>query len=130
MFIIDLLENDDFLYRFMGSAIDQHLGASLTGRTFSDYRSGRVLQILMQFFLKVVKQPQMGILITQLDSETHEWVVYTRAALPIADDHQTPNKVIGLLLMQQSPDALLPAQKLLLAEKEQDGLVKSYYGTL
>ena len=43
---------------------------------------------------------QLGLLATRLPSEKFEWVRYTRFALPLADDHATVNKILGLYLFE------------------------------
>ena len=50
VFIIDAEPDDIFRYRYMGTAIDIHLKVNLTGRTFKDFRSGRVSDEITSFF--------------------------------------------------------------------------------
>mgnify|MGYP001029111497 FL=1 len=130
VFIIDAEPNDVFRYRYMGTAIDIHLGINLTGRTFKDFRSGRVSDEITSFFKHVIDTPSMGILTTKLPSETRGAVIYTRVGLPVADDHQKPNKVVGLLLFQL-PDGSngLPQQPYDFKSEEQ-GIATATFGTL
>lgn len=100
LFILDALPDGDFRYRFIGTKIDEHMGMSLTGRLFSDARSGRILREITQFFSRIVDTGQLGLLATRLPSEKFEWVRYTRFGLPLADDYETINKILGLYLFE------------------------------
>ena len=100
LYLLDALPERDFGYRFIGTKIDEHMGTSLTGKRFSDARSGRILREITQFFSRIVDTGQLGLLATRLPSEKFEWVRYTRFALPLADDHATVNKILGLYLFE------------------------------
>ncbi len=130
VFIIDAVENRTFRYRYMGTALDAHLGTSLTGRTFDAFRSGRVLEEITAFFMRVITHFEMGILTTRLPSETLGTATYTRVGLPIADDHKTPNKVLGLLLFENPPRASISEPYVFDIKNEERGIVKSVFGTL
>lgn len=133
VFILDVEAENVFRYRYMGTAIDAHLGINLTGRTFGNFRSGRVLSEITSFFKTVTDTSSMGILTTRLPSETHDAITYTRVGLPIADDHQTPNKVLGLLLFQ-IPEGVNGQQhkphEPYGIEIEQQGIVGTVFGAL
>lgn len=130
VFIIDAEPNDVFRYRYMGTAIDIHLGVNLTGRTFDDFRSGRVLNEITSFFKHVIDTSSMGILTTKLPSETQGAVIYTRVGLPVADDHQTPNKILGLLVFHLPDSANGSQQGPYDLESEEQGIVSATFGEL
>ncbi len=98
LYILDALPGPDFGYRFIGTKIDEHMGVSLTGKRFSQARSGRILHEITNFFSRIVDRGLLGLLATRLPSEKFEWVRYTRFGLPLADDHETVNKILGLYL--------------------------------
>ena len=130
IFILDAEPKDIFRYRYMGTAIDSHIGVNLTGRTVDEFRAGRVLSELTTFFKTVLDTSSMGILTTQLPSETRGATIYTRVGLPIADDHQTPNKVLGILLFQL-PDGMNGHRKVPYdIESEEQGIVSTEFGEL
>ena len=111
LYILDVLPGPDFGYRFIGTKIDEHMGVSLTGKRFSQARSGRILHEITNFFSHVASRGVLGLLATRLPSEKFEWVRYTRLGLPLADDHETVNKILGLYLfdlvcdeMHQTPN--------------------------
>ncbi|PIW27119.1 MAG: hypothetical protein COW30_11520 [Rhodospirillales bacterium CG15_BIG_FIL_POST_REV_8_21_14_020_66_15] len=56
VFVIDVLEGHVFRYRFIGTRIDEHMGVSLTGKVFSDTRSGRLLREITGFFSRIAEQ--------------------------------------------------------------------------
>ncbi len=133
VFILDVEPKNIFRYRYIGTAIDAHLGVNLTGRAFGDFRSGRVLTEITAFFKTVIDTSSMGILTTQLPSETHGTATYTRVGLPIADDHQTPNKILGLLLFQLPEGAnryRQQPQEPYDLEREEQGIVSTVFGEL
>lgn len=130
VFIIDLIDDDNYYYRYMGTALDDYYGAALTGKTVRDYRAGRFMDILLTFMFHVARKAEFGILTTQLKSEAHDWAVYTRVGLPIADDHETPNKVFGLVLVRQSDESIQRLTGVLDFRREERGRVDAVYGAL
>ena len=96
-FVIDSLGDGDFRYRFMGSKIDALVGGSFTGKKFSEARHGRVLEEISSFFGTVVSNGLIGVLTTSLPSETSAYRTYVRTGFPLADDHVSPNKVLGMI---------------------------------
>lgn len=129
LFILDRV-GDTFRYRFMGTAIDQHVGMSLTGKLFTDVRRGPWQAEITKFFRDVLDNGCMGMLTTRIPSEIYGWRDYRRFGLPIADDGLTPNKVIGLFLIGQN-DPKKPARRSVLeGENDGDGLVSSQFARL
>jgi hypothetical protein len=130
LFILDVLDDHAFGYRFIGSRIDEHMGMSLTGKVFTQTRSGRVLREITAFFSRVVDQGVMGLLETRLPSERFEWVRYVRMALPLADDHQTVNKIVGLYLFEPTKEDAYDMPKIGDIDSEELGEVESRFGDL
>lgn len=130
LFIIDVLGGARFRYRFMGTRIDEHLGASLTGRTFDEFRSGRTLAEITNFFQTIADEGALGLLQTRLPSERFEWLVYTRLGLPLADDHVTINKIVGLFLFEPTAEGYFDIPTLKDIDQNELGLVKSRFGRL
>lgn len=128
-FILDRV-GATFRYRFMGSAIDQHVGMSLTGKLFTDVRTGQLLDVITKFFADTLDNGQMGLLTTRMPSEKHEWLTYRRIALPVADDHVSPNKVVGLFLMEKEDRSAPKRRSVLEGENAADGTVVSQYANL
>ena len=94
-YILDVLEDQKFSYRFIGTNIDRHLGVSITGKRVDEYRSGAALKTLTDFCSHVAETGDFGYLITKMSSENTEHLVYQRSALPISDDGIVINKLIG-----------------------------------
>ncbi len=131
LFIIDLIGSNDYYYRFMGSALDEYYGVSLTGMRAREYRTtGRLVEVVIAFFHRLAGNGELGILTTQLASEAQDWLVYTRAALPVADDHEKPNKIIGIVTVRQAEEALHKLPGSLANERQEGGLVETRFGTL
>jgi len=128
--IIDAEPNNVFRYRYIGTAIDIHLGVNLTGRTFNDFRSGRVLDEITAFFKHVIDTSSMGILMTKLPSGTRGAIINTRVGLPVADDHKTPNKVLGLLLFQLPEGSNGHNREPYDLENEEQGINSATFGEL
>lgn len=129
-FIVDAEEGPDFRYRYLGSAIDNHLGQGCTGMLFSEVRSGRVLHELLAFFSRIVENGEMGIITTRLPSERQKWLVYRRAILPVADDHENINKVIGVFVFDSEITFSTEARTVLEAETDEGGQVETHFAAL
>ncbi len=129
LFIIDAEGPRDFRYRYMGSKVDEIIGKAVTGQLFSDFRTGRTLEELIDFFRRMIERHEMGVIRTRLPSETHDWMIYLRAGIPIADDHVTPNKVIGFISAEGHGD-LSTAPTLVEAEQSEFGLVEKRYASI
>ena len=130
LFIIDAEENRTFRYRFMGSSLDEHIGIALTGKTFSDHRSGRVLEEITSFFSRIIDGDVLGVMISQLPSETVNWATYTRVGLPLADDHVTPNKVLGIMLIKHGGSTFDRASSFLEGDIEERERAEQIFGAL
>jgi len=130
VFILDAEDNSVFRYRYLGTAIDAHFGVNLTGHTFDEFRSGRVLDEITTFFKQIMDTSSMGILTTQLPSETNDAITYTRVGLPVADDHQSPNKILGLLLFHLPDTNVQYEETSYDLENEDIGVVNAVYGEL
>lgn len=129
LFVIDRV-GQTFRYRYVGSDIDRHIGQSVTGKLFAEIRIGRVLSELDRFYLRVVEEGVFGVLTTRLQTETNAWRTYRHVALPVADDHRSPNKAVGLFLMEsqdEPPWLAPPIPARLLSTEEQ---VVSQFGAL
>ena len=130
VFIIDAEKNGTYRYRYLGTAIDAHFGVNLTGHTLDAFRSGRVLDEITTFFNQIMATSSMGILTTQLPSETSDAITYTRVGLPVADDHQSPNKIIGLLLFRLPESDVRHEETTYDLENEDLEVVNAIYGEL
>lgn len=130
LFILDVLGGGGFRHRFIGSRIDEHLGVSLTGKNLDAFHGGRALAEITQFYGRVAADGVLGFMQTRLASERFEWLVYTRAALPLADDHQTVNKVLGLLTFEPASEGFRDLPTFGDINQEELGLVKSKFGRL
>ena len=129
LYILDRV-GDTFRYRFMGTEIDKHVGMSLTGKLFTDVRSGAQTAQITQFFHDVLDNGCMGLPTTRLPVKLKNWHVYRRLAFPIADDHETPNKVTGLFLMERFDDLSDRRRSVLDGENAADGVVISQFAKL
>lgn len=131
IFIVDLIGDDDYYYRYMGSNLDRYYGVSLTGMRAREYRkSGRLIEVAVDFFHRIARNAEMGILTTQLPSEAQDWLIYTRAALPVADDHEIPNKIIGIVLVKQAKQALHKLAGSLATDRQEGGHADTVFGKL
>ncbi len=130
IFIIDHLPEGDFRYRFMGTAIDRLVGGSFTGRRFSESRSGRVLSEITEFFGTVVRFHVYGVMHTRLRSETTSWDIFTRTGLPVADDGETPNKVVGMIFTNSKGSRIEENYSAHWTATDEQGLVVKSYGAL
>ena len=130
LFILDAEPNRAFRYRFMGSSLDDHIGIALTGRTFSEHRSGRVLEEITNFFSRIIDGDVVGVMTSQLPSETVKWATYTRVGLPIADDHETPNKVLGIMLIEHGGSFIERAPSIFDGDIEERGHADQIFGML
>lgn len=130
LFMLDAEPNRAFRYRFMGSSLDSHIGIALTGRTFSEHRAGRVLEEITNFFSRIIDGDVLGVMTSQLPSETVNWATYTRVGLPIADDHMTPNKVLGIMLIAHGGSVIDRAPSILEGDIEERGHADQVFGLL
>ncbi len=130
LFILDDEGDRTFRYRFMGSAIDAHIGIPLTGKTFAEHRSGRVLEEITSFFSRIIDGDVLGVMTSQLPSETVKWAIYTRVGLPIADDHMKPNKVLGIMTVEHGGSITDRAPSILDGDIEERGHAEQIFGTL
>jgi len=130
LFMLDAEPNRTFRYRFMGSSLDDHIGIALTGKTFSEYRSGRVLEEIINFFLRVIDGYVLGVMTSQLPSETVNWATYTRVGLPLADDHVMPNKVLGIMLIEHGGSTFDRAPSILEGDIEERGHAEQVFGAI
>lgn len=94
-FIMDVLEDRRFRYRFVGTHIDRELGVTTTGIRLDEYRSGAALESLTALFATVAERGVGGHMMTRMSTETSEAQIYERIALPVSDDGETVNKVAG-----------------------------------
>ena len=94
-YIMDVLEDQKFINRFVGTNIDRHLGISLTGKHTDEYRRGTTLKTQTDFFTYVSQTGMCGHLITRMSSEANEHLIYHRSAMPLSDDGVTINKLLG-----------------------------------
>ncbi len=127
VFIIDVAGEHDFRYRFMGTQVDRAIGQSVTGRLISEFRTGRTLIETIAFFRRIVEHHEMGVMRTHLPSETHEWMQYTRFGIPLADDHTTPNKVLGLLKVDVANNQHSPPPTVFEVEQDERGHVERHF---
>ena len=95
IFIMDVLGDEKFRYRFMGTDIDRHLGASATGLRMDEFRTGAVLKTLTDFFGKVAETGRCGYLRTKMSTEKNDYLMYERLVMPISDDGLSNNKLLG-----------------------------------
>lgn len=128
-FILDRV-GDTFRYRFMGTEIDRHIGMSLTGKLFTDVRTGPQTAQITKFFHDVLDDGCMGMLTTRLPADMQNWHVYRRITFPIADDHEVPNKVTGLFLMEHIDELSDNRRSVLEGENAADGIVISQFAKL
>ncbi len=94
-FIMDCLGESCFRYRFVGTAIDKHIGLSLTGQMMDEVRKGNLLRTLTKLFGTTHSTGRPGFATTQMPTETRDYVLYHRLSLPLSDDGQTVNKIFG-----------------------------------
>lgn len=130
LFILDVLGGGSFRYRFAGTRMEEHLGLGLTGKTLADHRSGRVLEEITEFYSRVSEEGLLGLLATRLPSDRFEWLRYIRLAMPIADDHSTVNKIIGLFLFEPVASDRRDLPTLRDIDDRELGMVKSRFGRL
>jgi hypothetical protein len=104
-YILDVLEDRRFRYRFVGTHIDRQLGRSITGLRIDEYRTGDALRSLTELFGTVCEQVVGGHMLTRMSSETSEIQVYERIAVPLSDDGETVNKIAGAWFNHWPDDA-------------------------
>jgi len=95
LFIMDVLPEGEFRYRFVGTEIDHHQSHSITGLLLSEFRSDETFENLRKLFGTSAEQGVIGYYRSQMKSETKEYVLYERLVLPIADDGVKVNKLLG-----------------------------------
>ena len=130
VFIIDAEGPNDFRYRFLGTQVDLAIGRSVTGRLISEFRTGRTLVETIAFFRRIMENREMGVMRTQLPSETHEWMQYTRFGIPLADDHVTPNKIFGLLKVDVAVNHISAPPTVFEAEQDERGHVERHFACI
>lgn len=130
MFIIDTAGPDDFMYRFIGTRVDKAIGPSVTGKLISEFRSGRAKTEITDFFKRIVVDGVTGAMRTKLPSETYNWMEYLRFGLPVADNRTTPNKVIGVLLVETNENQLKNTQTMFEIEQTEQGRVERNFAPL
>lgn len=94
-FIMDAIGDDRFRYRFVGTAIERHIGMPLTGKVMDEMRSGRLLETLTKLYGTTQRTGRAGFVTTQMPTEMHDFMLYHRLSLPISDDGETVNKIFG-----------------------------------
>lgn len=94
-FILDVVEPRRFRYRYMGTDIDSHLGANVTGKMLHEFRSGGILETLTEFFGTVAERGRPGFLIDRVKAPSGNIIVYRRVVMPLSDDGERINKLFG-----------------------------------
>ena len=130
LFILDVLGGGLFRHRFIGSRIDDHLGVNLTGQNLEPFHSGRALAEITHFYNRVSIDGVLGFMQTRLRSERFEWLVYTRVGLPVADDGETINKIVGLFLFEAASEGFRDVPTFNDIDQQELGLVRSTFGRL
>ena len=85
LFLMDVLPNRQFRYRLVGTAIDAHVGKSVTGMLMHEFRVGKTLEELTELFCAASEQRRVSYYRSQIDTETHPFVTYHRLAAPLFD---------------------------------------------
>lgn len=104
-FILDVVSGNRFRYRFVGTAIDAHLGGSLTGQLMDEVRKGKLLETLTELFGTTHKRGQAGFATTQMPTETREHMLYHRLSLPLSDNGETVDKIFGCHYFELASDS-------------------------
>jgi len=94
-FILDVVNQTRFRYRFVGTAIEEHIGELLTGRMMDEVRKGKLLQTLTDLFGTTQRNGQAGMATTQMPTETRGHMLYHRLSLPLSDNGETVDKIFG-----------------------------------
>lgn len=103
-FILDVVEPCQFRYRFVGTAIDGHIGEPLTGHMIHDVRKGKLLETLTEFFGTTLETGRAGFATTQMPTDTRDHMLYHRLSLPLSDNGETVDKIFGCHFFEMASD--------------------------